>query len=263
MKENNKKARYGYRRNPVYRFIRYMVWVFSPKYTVEGVENLPDEPVAIVGNHSKANGPIVSQLYMPREAYTWCVGDMMHVKDVPSYAFEDFWSKKPKWTHPLFHLLSYIIAPLAAFIMTHADTIGVYHDKRVINTFKESVEKMENDADVVIFPECYEEHNNIVHEFQRGFVDLARMSYKKTKKNMAFVPVYICPALRKIIFGKPIYYDNEANPKDEAERSCNGLMDAISEIAYALPEHRVVPYVNARRKYYPTNARGVTGDGSN
>ncbi len=61
-----------------------MVWIFYPKIKVEGIENLPNEAAVLVGNHAKANGPIISQLYMPRESYTWCVGNMMHIKEVPS-----------------------------------------------------------------------------------------------------------------------------------------------------------------------------------
>lgn len=253
-----KKARYGYRKNPFYRFIRFMVWIFYPKTTVIGAENLPEEGAVIVGNHSKANGPIISQLYMPRESYTWCVSNMMHCKEVPSYSYGDFWSKKPKWTHWFYHLASYVIAPIGSFVMSRADTIPVYRDKRVILTFKESVEKMEKGADVVIFPECYDEHNNIVHDFQRGFVDLARIDYKKTGRKTPFVPMYLCPGLKKVIIGKPIYYDPTVPAREEAEVICNALMDAISEMAYSLPAHKVVPYVNVKKKYYQDNTRETT-----
>ena len=33
----------------VFRVIRWLVWLFSPKYQLEGTENLPDEPCVIVG----------------------------------------------------------------------------------------------------------------------------------------------------------------------------------------------------------------------
>lgn len=242
-------------KNPFYRFIRFMVWVFYPKMKREGVENLPEEAVVLVGNHAKANGPISSQLFLPRESYTWCVSHMMYVKEVPAYAYEDFWSKKPKAVRWFFKILAYLIAPLAAFIMKNANTIGVYHDKRIIKTFQESVSKLQQGADIVIFPECYDEYNNIVHNFQRGFVDLARMYYKKTGKSMAFVPMYVCPELKKLVFGKPIYYNVEAAPKEEAERICTELMNAVSELAYELPHHRVVTYNNIKKKYYPENVR--------
>lgn len=249
------KKKSGKKSHPLYRFIRFMVWVFFPKYTLEGTENLPEEPAVLIGNHSKANGPVALQLYNPRESYTWCISQMMHCKEVPAYAFEDFWSGKPKYTLWMYKLLSYLIAPLASFIMTNANTIGVYRDKRILRTFLESVECMQEGADVVIFPECYTEHNNIVHEFQRGFVELARLNYKKTKKSTPFVPMYVCPSLKKLVFGKPVYYNTEADPKEEADRICNELMAAISEMAYAQPRHKVVTYNNIRKKYYPENVR--------
>lgn len=238
-----------------YRFVESMVRFFYIKCKVEGAQNLPDEPAIIVSNHSQANGPIVGQLYLPRLGYTWCIAEMMHVKEVPAYAYEDFWSKKPKYTRWFFKLASYVIAPLASYLLSNAKTIGVYKDARIINTFKESVDIMQEGADVLIFPEHYDEHNNIVHDFQRGFVEVARLYYKKTKKDVPLVPMYICPDLKKIVIGKLTYYDHTADKKEEADRVCNYLMDEISELAYSLPEHVVVPYPNIPKKEYPKNIR--------
>ena len=239
-------------------FIRKAVKFFYRKITVEGIENLPDEPVILVGNHSQAHGAIISQLYHPRKCYTWTIAEMMHIKEVPAYAYGDFWSKKPVYIRWLFKLISYIIAPVAAYVMTYGETIGVYKDARVINTIKETCDTLSEGADVIIFPECYEEHNNIVHEFQEGFVDVARFYYKKTKKNLPFVPMYLCPELKKVIIGKPIYYNAEGDKKAEPARICTYLMDEISEMAYNLPPHTVVPYPNIPKKYYPTNERPRT-----
>ena len=43
----------------IYKVLRWLIWLFSPKYRLEGTENLPDEPCVIVGNHSHMYGPIV------------------------------------------------------------------------------------------------------------------------------------------------------------------------------------------------------------
>ena len=77
----------------------------------------------------------------------------MHLKDVPEYAFRDFWSQKPKWTHPGYKLLSHIIAPIAVCVFNNARTIGVYHDTRILSTFKNTVKKLQEGKSVVIFPE--------------------------------------------------------------------------------------------------------------
>ena len=183
-----------------YRVIRWLVWVFSPKYRLEGTENLPQEPCVIVGNHSHMYGPIAGELYIPGKRRIWCAGEMMCV-------------------------------------FNNAHTVAVYHDTRLISTFRDAMAKLQEGNSMVIFPEHYDEHNNIVHDFQDKFVDLARFYYKKTGTELSFVPLYVCPALKTLTFGKPIRFRASAPIAEERRRICGGLMDAITEIATLLPEH--------------------------
>lgn len=237
----------------LYAVIKWAVKVCYPKIEVVGQENLPDEPVIIVGNHCQMNGPIVGELYVPGEPYIWCAGEMMQLKEVPDYAFRDFWSQKPKWTHPFYKLLAYIIAPLSVCVFNNARTIGVYHDSRILSTFKNTVKKLQEGKSVVIFPEHDVKHNNIIYDFQDKFIDIAKLYYKKTGKELAFVPLYIAPKLKKIYLGKPIRFC-AAEPMEEARsRICKYLMNAITTIARNLPEHTVVPYRNIPKKEYPSN----------
>ena len=224
----------------VYRVIRWLVWLFSPKYQLEGTENLPDEPCVIVGNHSHMYGPIEGELYTPGKHYVWCAGEMMNREEVAAYAYKDFWSGKPKGTRWIYRILN-------------AHTIAVYHDTRLISTFRDSIEKLKEGNSMVIFPECYDEHNNIVHEFQDKFIDLARFYYKKTGVELSFVPMYLAPKLKTVYYGKPIRFRADADIKDERKRICDELMDAITEIAVSLPEHTVIPYPNISARYYGKN----------
>ena len=173
----------------LYRIIRFFVWLFSPKFQIEGRERLPDEPVILVANHSQMYGPIGCELHAPRPRDTWCIGEMFTLREVPAYAFKDFWSYKPKWTHWFYKLLSYLIAPLSVLIFNNANTIPVYHDTRLITTFRRTMQSLEAGRDVVIFPEHYQEHNHIVYDFQDRFIDVARMYYRRTGKALCFVPM--------------------------------------------------------------------------
>ena len=113
-------------RSPLlYRLIYRVIRMFSPKYKLSGTENLPPEPCIIVGNHCQMYGPIAAEMYMPRAHYIWCIGEMMNRKEVPAYAFQDFWSMKPRRIRWFYRLLSHLIAPLAEYIFTHAHTIPV------------------------------------------------------------------------------------------------------------------------------------------
>ena len=131
---------------------------------------------------------------------------------VADYAYKDFWSKKPALLRPFFRLFSYMIPPLAEIIFTSADTLPVYRDKRVMKTFQLSCDRLKENAAIVIFPEDYIDHNNIVHEFQRGFVHVAKYYYRQNKTAIPFVPMYVCPKLRKLVFGKPVIYSPD-NPQ--------------------------------------------------
>ena len=240
----------------VYRIIRAIAARVTPVYQIEGAENLPDGPAIVIGNHSQAFGPIAAEIYFPKEPhYTWCISDMMEKDCVADYAYSDFWSRKPALVRPIFRLFSYMLPTISEIVFTNADTLPVYRDKRIMKTFQLSCEKLEQGAAIVIFPEEYAEYNNIVHRFQKGFVHMAKYYYRQTKKSVPFVPMYLCPELGKMVFGKPIWYSPELPADKEAERICTYLQDAISELAYELPRHHVVPYPNVSKRNYPVNER--------
>ena len=236
-----------------FRVVKGMVRLFYPKTTVVGAENLPEEPVIIVGNHCRMNGPIVSELYLPKEHDTWCAGQMMSMKEVPDYAFADFWSEKPRWIRWFYRILSYLIAPLSVCVFNEANTIGVYHDTRIILTFRQTVKRLQEGANVVIFPEHSEDYNHILCRFQDRFVEVARMYWKRTGEALKFVPMYLAPKLKTVFLGKPIAYDPNSPPEQERRRICETLMQAITDLACSLPEHLVVPYHNVPRRQFTTN----------
>ena len=239
--------------SPVYKFIKWLVWLFYPKTAVAGAENLPDGPCVVVGNHTQMNGPIACELYFPGRHYIWCAGEMMHLREVPAYAYRAFWSQKPKYIRWFFKLASYVIAPLSALVFNNADVIGVYHDARIMSTFKETIEKLRGGARIVIFPEHDAPHNHIVYDFQDRFIDVARMYYKKTGEELNFVPLYVAPDLKTMYLGEPVRFDHTAPIAAERRRICGRLMDAITDIAVSLPLHTVVPYRNIPKRDYPTN----------
>ena len=237
----------------LYAAIKWLVKTCYPKIEVVGQDNLPEEPVIIVGNHSQMNGPIACELYTPGDHYIWCAGEMMHLKDVPAYAYQDFWSDKPKAVRWFYKLLSYIIAPLSVCVFNNAHTIGVYHDARIISTFKQTVQRLQEGNHVVIFPEHRVPYNHILCQFQAKFIDVAKLYCKRTGKAVCFVPMYLAPKLKKMYFGKPIRFCPDAPIEEERARITNELMRQITDIAVSLPEHTVIPYNNIPKKQYLSN----------
>lgn len=237
----------------VYRGVRGLVWALYPRIRVEGVENLPEEAAIVVGNHSQMHGPIAAQLYFPGKKAIWCAGEMMHLHDVPDYAYQDFWSGKPLLQRPFYRLLSYIIAPLSVCVFNSADTVGVYRDSRIINTFKNTVRKLKDGTKILIFPETYKPYNQILCGFQENFVDVARLYYKQTGIEVPFVPLYLAPNLKTMFIGKPVRFCHDHPMEEERRRITEAMMEEITAIAESLPEHIVVPYPNIPKRKYTTN----------
>ena len=237
----------------VYRATCGLARVFFPRPRIEGLENLPDAPCIIVGNHAQMYAPVYSELYLPGDRAIWCRVEMMHLREVPAYAFGDFWSKKPAWCRWFYRLLSYAIAPLSVCVFNNAHCIGVYMDSRMMGTMRESLERLQGGTRIVIFPEHEVPHNSVVWAFQDGFVNLAHLYARRTGRSLAFVPMYTAPRLKRVVLGAPIYFDVAANPGEERRRVCEALMDAVTGLARALPKHRVVPYPNLPRRLHPCN----------
>ena len=243
-----------------YRVIRFFVWLFYPKMKVVGVENLPTEACIVVGNHTQMNGPICGEIYFPGKRKIWCAHQMMHLKEVPAYAYQDFWSGKPNEIRWFYKLLSYIIAPISVCVFTNANTIPVFRDNRLLTTFKQTVSALGSGENVIIFPESYTPHNHIVYAFQDRFIDVAKLYYKRTGKAISFVPLYIAPALKTMYIGKPMQYNPDAPIEEHRREIAEYLMDAVTELAVNLPRHRVVPYHNLPKKDYPFNKPDEEGE---
>lgn len=247
----------------LFKIIKGGIRLFYGHMDVVGLENLPEKHTILVANHAQMNGPIAGELFFPDNCYIWCAGQMMNLKEVPEYAFTDFWSQKPKWMQPFFRLISYIIAPLSVVIFNNARTIAVYHDMRIMSTFKDTIKMLENGANILIFPEKDETKNNILYQFQDKFVDVAKLYYKKTGIELTFVPVYVAPRLHKTYIGKGTTFDSTVlhntatgdahTMAEERNRICTYLSDEITNMARTLPEHTVVPYRNLSKKNYLTN----------
>ena len=177
----------------------------------------------------------------------------MQLKEVPDYAFQDFWSRKPRYSRWFFRLLSYIIAPLSVVVFNNANTIGVYHDSRILSTFRQTVQQLQQGYSIVIFPEYNTRNNAIVNAFQDRFVDVAKLYYKRTGREVLFVPLYIAPKLGTMYVGEGVRFD-AAKPLEQQRRCIAQTMSQrITTIARDLPAHRVVPYSNIPKRKYPTN----------
>ena len=246
----------------LYRFVKRIIRLCYPKMKRVGVENIPDEPVVFIGNHCQLHGPLACELYMPVERYTWCVADVMEWREAPAYAYKDFWPEKRKGARWFYHLLSYLITPLAVLLFNNANTVPVYHDTRLLDTLRRTTDLLEQGYSIVIFPERDGENNGVLNEFQEGFSDVAKFYRKRTGNDVCFVPMYLAPTIKTISFGEPLRSDSAASVKAERDRVSSVMTERITALANELPLHDVITYRNMPKKQRPKAGRPAADAGS-
>ena len=246
MSKNKKQITYK-KKGMLFKFCAIFVKMFCKRSEFIGIENLPEEPCIFAGNHAQMFGPINAELYFPTKKLIWCDGPMMNRKEFPQYAYSNFWGGKPNFFQKI---LAPLLAPLITYIFRTADALPVYRDMRIMQTYKQSTEALKDGANIVILPECPEEHNEIVNKFNEYFIDVARFYYKHEGKELSFVPMYYCVELKKTLIGKPIKFDAGKSIENERKRICEYLMNEITSLAKSLPVHKVIPFNSVNKKYY-------------
>ena len=234
----------------LFRIFYRVIKMFFPRFQVEKKTDLNAPGHIYVSNHAQAYGPLAMYFYFPQKRYIWTIGEMCNRKEVTSYAMEDFWRHKSKWTKWIYKLFSFIIlAPLGSYLLKTADTIPVYKDSRLRQTMSKSIDKLNEGNDIIIFPEYRDLYNKYINEFQINFVDVGRFYTRRTNIDLSFYPVYTCVDLRKILIGEPTKFNSHANIDEERMRIVRYLQDEITKLGESLPNHTIVPYINNKRKY--------------
>lgn len=215
----------------------------KPKIINKNEKNI-DEPVIYVCNHAKALGPVLTSKYLKGNHRPWIIGYILDKKKAPNFIFYDFLngeSKKCKW---LFKIISHITAFFLVPILKAYKGIPVWHDQRIITTYRESIKTLKNNESLVIFPESPEKYSKNIFKLQSGFIDTARLYYNNTKKEIKFIPLYVFPSPNTMLIGKPIQYDHTKTSKVERENFALQLTAALDELANTIPNHKVIPFLD-------------------
>ncbi len=228
-----------------YKIIRSILLLCFPRAKTVYEEQPGDEPAVFVCNHAAIHGPVMMTLDFKRKHQTWTVHCAMDSEKAANYAFHDILMGNSRRCQWFWRMLSHIIAKMLPPLLRY-DTIPVYHDKSIIKTFKQSIKAMMDGNDLVIFAESPKRFSEYICELQPGFIDIARLYYRKTKKALKFYPVYLEKKNAVISVGKPITYDPDQPLDEQRSRMTAYLRDNIDRLARALPAHKPVPFLADR-----------------
>lgn len=206
-------------------------------------EELTDEPAVYLCNHSGAIGPALMTMYFEKPHRTWIINYALDKELGPNYFFHDAFFGRSKKCKGFWRLLAKITMPLLRPLLWSSNPILVYHDRRITNTFKESIETLVNGESLVIFPESPVRATEFVSTVYDGFADIGRLYFKETGKRLKFYPVYCEKKNRIITVGEPITYDPDVPQREQRRTIAMHVQNGIDALARELPEHKPVPFM--------------------
>lgn len=195
------------RRQPIYSFFKKIF--FRPLYGCKFesmIENLPDKAI-LPSIHAAKKGPVGISVTYPKFHALWG-----HHAMLGSYTERFKYLRNVLYIQKL-HKNKFIAtvkatyeAIFSIFIYKGMKILGTYTDMRFLQTIKNSMEVLNDNASVFIFPEDSSEgYFNEISDAFPGFVMLALTYYDKFGEDVPLIPAYVSIKKKRLIVGKPRY----------------------------------------------------------
>lgn len=204
------------------RFHSFLAGLFhlAPPRNVknEWEEPFQGAPSVFVVNHAGANGPIFmgSKFDGRKNCYFWIISDMFSRKDIPDYVRADGWWKPGTRLEPLLsRVVPFAVSLVIPPVFNNVKAIPVYHDNRIINTFRQSVHVLKSGSNLVIFPEIPIGHSTYKDNISDGWLHLGELWGRLTGEKLRIYPVYIDTKRRNIRIARPSVYDPKRTFEDQ------------------------------------------------
>ena len=221
---------------PAIRALMFILRRMMP-HQLKDVENVrldEEAPVVYLCNHGEFYGPIAGMLYCPGFTRPWTISELCcNVQEATAYV-KRYTLKKLDWADKKKQRVAKFLAKNTLRLMQKVQSIPVFRHKprELMNTFRQSVEALQQGANLLIFPEDPDTDpdspgykSGRPPRLFRGFPMLAQVYYNRTGKRCRFVPMLCHKAGRTVSFGTEILYDPDNDPIAERDR--------IVEEAYA------------------------------
>ncbi len=192
-------------RRPFFRFVKKIAKIFKrkPKFIYLGEK--PNGATIYLSNHCAASGPITYELYLPTRFRMWgtyemCGGFKMRWK----YLNHVYFHQKKKYSKFVSFLLSTILTPIMALFYKGFRIIPTYPNSKFISTIKTSIEELNNNVNILIYPENSSDgYHDELTEYFGGFWTLAKKFNETSQKDISIVNMYFHKKSNTVIVANP------------------------------------------------------------
>lgn len=223
------KRRFSARKSKqyVWKFFSTFLKLFFKKPEIINLAGKLPEKAIYVANHSAMAGPVIYNLYFPVPLAPLGAYPMLGDYKSRFYYLRDvYFMQKRNMKKSSANFLAWFEAYFSIMIYKGMQVIPSYPDGRLIHTIKQSVETIDNNRSVIIFPENSQDgYHEVLKSFSAGFVTLAERYNKTHEDEIPVIPVYYHKDKSKMVIGEPVklsdFKDKNLTRNQIAEEFCN------------------------------------------
>ena len=205
-------------------------------------------PVIMVANHAGSLGPVSVITTVPVKTYPWVTHEVTDLQTVARRIQAYFLERELHLRPPVSEFLGRAIGRICVGLMKDIGAIPVYpKSRKMTSTFQLSLRLLGEGKNILVFAEdSMRPLNEAICEFGTGFIHLAKLYYRKTRKAIRFIPVAVNKKGRGILVGAPIRFD-PTNPFPlERDRLKRELESSVSMLYRELEGHGLEPAAGLR-----------------
>ncbi len=194
------------------------------------------DPIVFVCNHYEIFGPLALMTSLRARFRVWSNERLLDAGDEVDQLLEGAMVMAPVFSKRTMEKLLHCLSPLVEWVFERLQAIPVSRTEstKLLQTMRKTAAAMEAGESIVIFPEKGEPHYALgsVSPFYPGFAMVGEFAGRKLQRPVAFCPIHIDKAGRRLRFGEIVRYE-PGNMKQEAQRVSDRLYEQMTALASA------------------------------
>lgn len=227
------------RRRPLlFRGFKKFIKIFKRKPKIINLNETIDDKAIFISNHSAANGPFTLSLFFPKVFVPWGIHHMCgNYKERWNYLYYVFYQQKLGYGKIKSFIIATVFATFSKILYNWMKVIPTYTDLRLMKTMKISVDALNNNEPVLIFPENSNDgYFDVLTEYNAGFVALSTFYHKRYNHDLPIYPVYFSSKHRMLIIDKPQYIQDFIRKGLSREEIAEWFKNRTNELYYMIKE---------------------------
>ncbi len=225
---------------PLFCFFKRIARIFIHEPRMINLTGKPPMKNAVyLMNHSGARGPLIFQLYFPVFSVPWGAHEMCgNYRERWCYLYYVFYQQKMHWKKPKAFIIATLFAIISKYLYTSVGLIGTYQNANMTSAIHKSIDVLNEDLSIVIFPEDSREgYMDMPPAFNKGFITLCKTYFRRTGVDLPVYSVYYSKPKNTFVVESPLYVNrllSEGKSDDEVAdiylHRCHRLyLDYIAE----------------------------------